>query len=181
VNPTHPAHPDLDALVHIFYRRMHDLGRFTEVAPTDLPAPYDILLAHHSHMTVTLERYFDCRVNLQVLETHTTESHYSRKILLLRPSDEEALQFGIARLDFSFLDAEVRCEIESQAAPLGRILIEHNVLRQVQLASLWRVEPSAELRKLFGLEKQGVTYGRTALIYCNGDPAVELLEIVRPM
>jgi len=24
------------------------------------------------------------------------------------------------------------------------------------------------------------TYGRTALIYCNGEPAVELLEIVTP-
>ena len=181
MNPTHPTHPDLDALVHIFYRRMHDLGRFAEVASAELPAPYDQLLAHHSHMTVTLERYFDCRVNLGVLETNTTETHYSRKILLLRPSDDEVLQFGIARLDFSFLDAEVRREIERQRAPLGRILIEHNVLREVQLASLWRVQPAEELRKLFGLDKGRRTFGRTALIYCNGEPAVELLEIVRPL
>jgi len=181
VNPTSPAHPDLDTLVHIFYRRMHDLGRFAQIAPTDLPAPYDLLLAHDSHMTVTVERYFDCRVNLQVLETHTTPTHYSRKILLVRPSDEEVVQFGIARLNYRFVDAAVRREIESQSAPLGRILIEHNVLREVQLASLWRVLPGEELRKLFRLEKGRRTFGRTALIYCNGEPAVELLEIVRPM
>ena len=75
----------------------------------------------------------------------------------------------------------MRAEIESQNTPLGRILIEHNVMRQVQLISLWKVAPGEELRKLFGLADADVTYGRTALIYCNGVPAVELLEIVAPV
>jgi hypothetical protein len=54
------------------------------------------------------------------------------------------------------------------------------VLRQVQLVDLWRLTPGDELRKLFGLEKLQPCFGRTALIYCNGDPAVELLEVVAP-
>ncbi len=181
MKPAPPTQPDLQTLVRLFYKRVDDLGRFTEVAASDLPAPYDQLLAHESHMTVSVEQYFQCRVDLKVLETHHTTTRYARKILLVRPSDSVVVQFGIARLNFRFLDPPVQREIESQRAPLGRILIEHNVLRQVQLASLWRVKPGAELRKLFGLEKEGATYGRTALIYCNGDPAVELLEIVRPM
>jgi hypothetical protein len=33
---------------------------------------------------------------------------------------------------------------------------------------------------MFGLAKPQTVYGRTALIYCNGEPAIELLEIVTP-
>jgi chorismate-pyruvate lyase len=64
--------------------------------------------------------------------------------------------------------------------PLGRVLIEHNVMRNVRLLSLWQIEPGAELRQLFKLPEAERCYGRTALIYCNGVPAVELLEIVTP-
>jgi phenylpyruvate tautomerase PptA (4-oxalocrotonate tautomerase family) len=65
-------------------------------------------------------------------------------------------------------------------APLGRVLIQHNVLREVQLTSLWRINPAEELRNLLDLPAGQIIYGRTALIYCNGEPAVELLEIVTP-
>ena len=58
------------------------------------------------------------------------------------------------------------------------MLIQHNVLREVQLVALWKVEPGAELRQLFNKQEGDIVYGRTALIYCNGEPAVELLEIV---
>ena len=37
-----------------------------------------------------------------------------------------------------------------------------------------------DLAAIFGVTPGSVTYGRTALIYCNGKPAVELLEIVAP-
>jgi hypothetical protein len=60
------------------------------------------------------------------------------------------------------------------------VLIEHNVLRNVRLLSLWEIQPGPELRNLFGLTGSETCYGRTALIYCDGVPAVELLEIVTP-
>ena len=49
-----------------------------------------------------------------------------------------------------------------------------------QLASLYRVMPGPDLCQLFGLQAPLATYGRTAFIYCDGFPAVELLEIVPP-
>ena len=85
------------------------------------------------------------------------------------------------RLNLTFLEEHVRQEIESETTPLGRILIEHDVLRDVRLLSLWRIEPGSDLVKMFGLDKPETCYGRTALIYCNGLPAVELLEIVTPL
>jgi hypothetical protein len=88
--------------------------------------------------------------------------------------------FGIPRLNLRLVDDAVRAEILGQNKPLGRVLIEHNVLREVQLASLYRVEPGPNLRQLIGLTSPLATYGRTAFIYCDGYPAVELLEIVSP-
>lgn len=173
--------PDLHVLVDIFYSAIADLGEFEEVDEDDLPEPYRGLLDHDEHMTVTVERFHHSPVDVRVLQTHFTPSHYSRKILLSRHSDGRVVQYGIVRLNFSFLGDDVRHEIESQQTPLGRILIEHNVLRKVKLLSLWRIDPGVELGKLFELDRPQTCYGRTALIYCNSVPAVELLEIVPPV
>ena len=91
--------------------------------------------------------------------------------------------YGIVRLDFRYVDDDVRREIVSRQIPLGKILIEHNVLRQLQLVGLWKIEPGSDLRNIFGMEPNSPlsVYGRTALIYCDGEPAVELLEIVSPV
>ena len=173
--------PVLDALVDLFYESMGELGEFEEIPRGEAPQPFDELLAHDQHMTVTVERFHDSKVDVDVLDVHHSRTHYSRKILLTRQSDGAVVQFGLVRLCLDFLDPQVRQEIESQNTPLGRILIEHNVMRDVQLISLWKVTPGEDLRKLFGLAGSDTTYGRTALIYCNGVPAVELLEIVAPV
>lgn len=173
--------PVLDALIDLFYESSGDLGKFEEIPRSAAPKPFDELLAHDKHMTVTVERFHDSPVDVAVLETHNSRSHYSRKILLKRQSDGKVVQFGLVRLCLDFLEPDIRQKIESQDTPLGRILIEHNVMREVQLISLWKVTPGEELRKLFGLANSDLTYGRTALIYCNGVPAVELLEIVTPV
>ena len=81
-----------------------------------------------------------------MLSTKREDHYYSRKILLLGEADHRVVQFGIVRLDFDFLDPVVRQEIESQRIPLGRVLIEHNVMREIELLSLWRIEPGSDLR-----------------------------------
>ena len=174
------ATPELQALVELFYPLPDQLGTFQEVERSQLPEPYQTLLDHDEHMTVTVEAHHGCAVDVQVLETHITDNHYSRKILLTRQTDGAVVQFGIVRLNTDYLGADVRREIESEAIPLGRILINHNVLRNVRLLSLWKIEPGEDLCRLLGLSSRTPTYGRTALIYCNGVPAVELLEIVTP-
>jgi chorismate-pyruvate lyase len=172
---------DLDTLVGLFYERPELLGRFEEVDSHDLSRDYRMLLAHDGHMTVTVERFHNGPVDLRVLETKITRTHYARKVLLARASDGEVVQYGIMRLDFSCVSPEVRREVESQKTPLGRILIAHNVLREVHLTRLYKVTPGEELRKLFNLSPGQVTFGRTAVIHFDGEPAVELLEIVTPV
>lgn len=180
MNQVPPASPDLDTLVGLFYANPDELGQLEMVTAGEMPPAHQTLLAHNAHMTVTVERFHASTVSVQVMQTRVSQSHYARKILLTRDSDGRVVQFGIVRLDFGYLEPAVQREIESEQTPLGRILIEHNVLRQVELVALWKVTPGEDLRKLCGLAPGQVIYGRTALIHCNGEPAVELLEIVTP-
>lgn len=181
VTPSRRVTPELTALAELFYPSVDALAEFVEVSEDELPATPRELLWHDAHMTVTVEAHHNSPVNVRVLDTHTTPTHYSRRILLTRESDGRVVQFGIVRLNSTFLGDDVREEIESQRTPLGRILIEHNVLRDVRLLSLWRIEPGSDLMDAFGLSTHETCYGRTAFIYCNGLPAVELLEIVTPV
>jgi chorismate-pyruvate lyase len=172
--------PALDHLAGLFYANAAELGTFDEVLAEAMPEPYRKLLAHHEHMTVAVEKHHASRVDVQVLTTKHAGDYYSRKIVLHRQSDGRPVLFGIPRLNLRLVDESVRQEILSENKPLGRVLIDHNVLREVQLASLYRVVPGPDLCQLFRLQSPLATYGRTAFIYCDGFPAVELLEIVPP-
>ncbi|MFO0903007.1 MAG: hypothetical protein U0939_08415 [Pirellulales bacterium] len=172
--------PDLQALGDLFYSSLGELGEFTELKREATPQPFRNLLAHDEHMTVTVESHWGGPVDVRVLAVHRTPTHYSRKIALQLKSTGQMVLFGLVRLNLSFLEPQVRAEIESERTPLGRVLIEHNVLRNVRLLSLWKVRAAQELAAIFGIAPDSVCYGRTALIYCNGVPAVELLEIIPP-
>lgn len=187
--------PALDHLASLFYADLAELGTFEEVLAESTPEPYRELLAHHQHMTVSVERYYASPVEVEVLATRLDGDYYSRKIVLhARESGNSneaggvpaagarpVVLFGIPRINLRLMDEAVREEILGQKTPLGRVLIEHNVLREVQLASLYRVTPGRELCKLLGLRESQTTYGRTAFIYVDGYPAIELLEIVAPV
>ncbi|HZN36709.1 MAG TPA: hypothetical protein VFB80_22925 [Pirellulaceae bacterium] len=172
--------PALDHLAGLFYSDMAELGAFEEVLAEQLPQPYRTLLAHHEHMTVAVEKYHSEKVEVEVIAARRTGDYYCRKIVLHLQSDAKTVLFGIPRLNLRLLDDDVRREILSENKPLGRVLIDHNVLREVQLASLYRVTAGPDLCRMFGLAEPLPTYGRTAFIYCDGYPAVELLEIVSP-
>ncbi|MDG1874927.1 MAG: hypothetical protein P8J27_13515 [Mariniblastus sp.] len=169
---------ELEILIKLFFKDTNRLGLFKEVATDDIPEPSRSLLGHDHHMTVTLEEHHGSSVDVQVLATRIDGEHYSRKILLTRKPDNKVVQYGIVRLNTSVLADEVRQEIEAQQIPLGRVLINHDVMREVKLLSLFQIQCGVELAESFGFEVGDVCYGRTALIYCDGSPAIELLEIV---
>jgi len=101
---------DLDSLLALFFDGLQPLGRFAEVEADQV----------------------------DVLEHRTDGDHYSRKILLRRQSDAKVVMYGIVRLLLPAVTDVVRQQIESREIPLGRVLINHNVLREVQLLGLYR-------------------------------------------
>lgn len=171
---------ELGELIRLFYADAGELGMFGQCAGDDIPDDYRALLAHDAHMTVTVEERHRCAVNVEVLRSQESASHYVREILLRRSSDNRVVQYGIVRLKLNAIEAGARAEILAKQIPLGRVLINHNVLRQVQLLAVWKVICGPALAELLDASAGDVTYGRTALIHCNEEPAIELLEIVTP-
>ena len=145
-----------------------------------MPDVYQRLLVHEEHMTVAMEAFHESLVDVDVLETNVTSTHYARKILLRRQTDKVVVQFGIMRVNLTLLDDDVRREIQQQQRPLGRILVRHNLMRTIHLCELWNVVPGDDLQRHFAIGPTDQTYGRTAAIAMGGAPAVEVLEIVAP-
>lgn len=166
-------------LTSLFFPSMDELGAFEPVESGDLPAAYQSLLAHNDHMTVTVEAWHNSMVDVRVLAEQREDDNYARKILLVLQRGGCHVQFGIMRINLAGLPEIVRLEIESQALPLGRIMIRHHLMREVELCQLWRVKPGPELRLQLQLEDDEPIFGRTARILVDGRPAVELLEIVK--
>ncbi len=170
-------HP-LAAITAPFFPLLAALGDFEQVTAPEMPAEYRTLLAHDEHMTVAVEAYNGGSVEVRALQTAWDGDFYTRSSLLVRQSDAAPVQLGVMRIDMRQLSADVRAEIESQSAPLGRILIRHNVLRKVELDCVWRIKPGPALQDYLRLDSAAhAIYGRTARIVVEGRPAVELLEI----
>jgi chorismate-pyruvate lyase len=151
------------------------------VIPGDeVPAPYHDLLVHEHHMTVTVEAYHGGPVDVRVLAWRQDGSRYSRKILLVHRATGEVVQFGIVRIDLDQTTPEVRAALLARQTPVGRILIEHDVMRRIEPTAFVRIDAGPEQMAWFGEGGDGVLYGRLALIHFDGVPAVEVLEVVRP-
>ncbi|MCO6046313.1 hypothetical protein NG895_20635 [Aeoliella sp. ICT_H6.2] len=169
---------ELTARAAIFSTDLAQLGKFTPVGEDDLPESYASLLAHHNHMTVTLEAYWESLVAVRVVQERLDGAVYARQSLLARHSDGAVVQYGIMSIDLTDLPPRVRQAIETASGPLGRVLIKNNLLRDVELLALWHIVAGEELARNLGVPAGRVVYGRSAAIHLSGARAVDLLEIV---
>lgn len=170
----------LNSMIQLFYADRMELGVFERTPAEQCPTVYRSLLDHTAHMTVTVEQHHQDCVEVEVLSEALSGNKYQRKILLRLASDHRVVQFGIVRLDLNCLPVDIRSPIVSGNTPLGRILIESKILREVQLCDLWKVHCGKELAGYFSVADGAVTFGRTARILVDGQSGIELLEIVAP-
>ena len=157
----------------------------TWLQPGDLPEPANTLLVHHHHMTVTLEAHYGGPVVLLALARRLEGQTYSRKLLLKDSGSSKVILFGIVRIHLDLVTDQVRELIMEEKIPLGRLLIDQGVLRRVERTALLSYPIRQVDRERFqvGNEIHDGTpiYGRLAMLYCDGKPAIELLEVVRPI
>lgn len=144
-----------------------------------VPEPHHRLLVHSHHMTVTVEEFYGDAVDVRVLDARRDGDSYARKILLALRGSGKVVQFGIVHIDLGFLAPDVRDEIVSQRTPLGRVLIEHNVLRVVRPVEFFRAVPGPAMGEWLGSGEP--TYGRLGVIYTDGKPAIRVAEILAPV
>jgi hypothetical protein len=185
---TDPAHQSADAdlftpnasrLATLFYNELDQLGRLEPISVEDMPSDARLLLAHTEHMTVSLESFHGSLVSVNALDEWRDEASYARASLLSRQSDGAIVQFGIMRIWLADLPQVAQEEIANRKEPLGRVLIRHGILREVEVLTLWRIEPGPVLRKNLQLDGRGPVYGRSAQILVDERPTVQLLEIVK--
>ncbi|REJ86743.1 MAG: hypothetical protein DWQ34_03230 [Planctomycetota bacterium] len=172
---------EYNSLTALFPQPVPLVEKVEYIPASATPEPYKSLLVHDKHMTVTMEQYHGCPVDVHVLERRRDHDLYSRKITLTKTGTDKVIQFGLVRFDFQYVDDQVRDEIVSEAIPLGRVLINHNVLRHVDLNAILKVTAGPGLAEALQMPEGGVTYGRVATIFCNEKPAIDLLEISAPL
>ena len=201
-------HDELLALTNLFPTGELLFLKAEHIPSALVPEPYKTLLVHDHHMTLAMEAHHGCSVDVRVLN-HRYEGHvYAREILLLKgragavgqtgagssspphpnplppkaggEGTRSVVQYGIVRFNFRYVTEAVRDEIVAGQTPLGRVLINHNVLRHIDLGAILEIQAGPRLAAHFGMPVGGVTYGRMATIFCNRQPAVDLLEISSP-
>ncbi|MFO0937902.1 MAG: hypothetical protein U0798_15475 [Gemmataceae bacterium] len=146
-----------------------------------VPEPYRRLLVHRFHMTVTVESYFGDRVNVNVVESkRRDDSTYSREIFLSLVQSGRIVQFGVVTIDLNALPGNVSEIILSEAVPLGRALIENNVLTTIEPHCYLKVALAPAFCERFQYPHPATTYGRIGQIRANGQPAIDVLEILVP-
>jgi chorismate-pyruvate lyase len=171
--------PSAARLATLFYETLGELGRFLPVTVDALPPDYRSLLAHNDHMTVALEAFHNSLVDVRALAEWRDDASYARASVLSRQTDGAVVQFGIMRIWLADLPPAAQDEITSKRSPLGRVLIRHNLLRDVELITLWQIAAGRVLQDALQLNSGDTIFGRSAQILVDERPTVQLLEIAK--
>lgn len=155
-----------------------DACHWQSVKPEEMPEAYRKLLVHHDHMTTVLSKYHNHPVELKVLQHEINGDVYRRKIILAAGEPENVVEFGIVRIDLRFTPDAVREAIIERKTPLGDILIQHNVLRRIDPRWYIKIPAGSELLRDLQHRPEHEVFGRVGTIYCDDQPALELLEVV---
>ncbi len=138
------------------------------------------LLVHHHHMTVTVEAHHGSPVTVRVLQKVLDGDAYTREIELICNKTGLAVLHGVVRIHLQYCKDDVRNLILGEGQPLGRILITHGVLTRIELVGLLLLNGASLPEGWFHTLGQDAP-GRLAVIYCDGKPAIELLEVISPI
>lgn len=171
----------MQALSHICEGLLDEAAALANPEPISaeqVPEPYAELLVHNEHMTVRLEKYHGQPVRLRVLQEHIEDNIYRREIVLLAGASDMIVEVGIVRLNLDKVPADVRTEILDRDKPLGDILIDHDILRRIEPRWYLRFTQRCGLLLCFSDPPPETAFGRIGTIHCNGEAAIELLEVV---
>ena len=146
-----------------------------------LPEPYRDVLAHAEHMTERLERRYRQEMQLEVLDVRDSKRGYARRLRMRAGSGGPIVLEGWMRVLLECLPVALRDGVRAGARPLGRMLIDAEVERRIDLLSF--VAPGETRADWASREDRPAlvgTYGRIATIEIEGQKAVDLVEFVAP-
>lgn len=171
------AESALDSLCQWFFEDRLSAEGCEPVLAANLPPAFRELLVHNEHMTRKLEAYHQSPMRLRVLHERMEDNIYSRNIELVT-GDDHVVEFGIVRIDLKFTPEPVKSQILDKQNPLGDILISNEVLRRIEPRWYMKFSKDSPLADHFEHHEGEMLAGRVGIIYCENEPAIELLEVV---
>lgn len=169
-------HAALADLCDGFFGELAFLERCPRLEAEELPAGARRLLVHHEHMTTVLREVYGRPVELVVQAQRQDDYEYARRVVLRLAGTERIVEVGVVRIDLRFTSPSVQAEILSRREPLGDILTRHGVLRRISPRWYFRFPGGTPIADAFGGGAEA--FGRVGTIYCDEQPAIELLEVV---
>ena len=158
------------------------LPEIEEVTSLDIPQPYRYLLVHTKDMTSTLERFYQARTQLQLLNSATNNGVYQREVLLTLDPTNAPVEFGAIAIQLPLFPPEAAEAVVDARQPLGAILQEHGMPFVSRPKAFIRVLPDEAISGVLGLEQPAEMYGRCNALYDpTGRTLADIVEILPPV
>jgi hypothetical protein len=148
------------------------------IAPSRIPPPYDMLLAHEREMTSTLERHFDTTLVVRVLSAWTRGRWYYRRSLLAQELSGRPVAMGMVRLNMYAFSARVCAQIVRGETPLGRILHNAGLRYHSRPRTFLEITPTSEMMGVFWMRECRTLYGRQTDVTLTGERIGNIIEVL---
>jgi len=161
------------------------LAAVVPVEPGDLPSPARELLDHRRTMTEVLAEFFDCEMDLRVLEAETDPATgvYRRRIVLVTREGRRVVEHGWLTVEPGALPAPAAEELARGEAPFGRHLRTLATAFRVEPDRWFRGELEGEVAEALGVRAGAATAGRCSRIVAADDGRVlaHAVEVLAPL
>jgi chorismate-pyruvate lyase len=176
-----PVQPLVYPLDSFYARAGRPLPLIEAVAGEAMPEPYRDLLVHDVDMTSTLERYYNGRVRIEIIQSERRDDFYFRALVLIIEGTLKRIEFGAIRINLSLFKPAARQLILEGAQPLGRILQMCDVPYTSRPKAFLRMRSDAYINQALGLEGSLALYGRRNTLFDPKQRAyAEIVEILPP-
>lgn len=159
------------------------LAAVVPVEAGELPPPARELLDHRRTMTEVLAEFFDCEVDLRVLEAGTDPDTgiYRRRVVLVTREGRRVVEHGWLTVEPGALTAPAAEELARGEAPFGRHLRTLATAFQVAPDGWFRVELDGEVAAALGVRAGAATAGRRSrIVDADGRVLARAVEVLAP-
>lgn len=158
-----------------------DMPVVREITAATIPEPQFELLVHDHDMTPTLEAHHGDRITLETLQTLRNGTIYAREVLLRLVSSNRVVEYGASRIHLDAFPDSIQELLLEGKTPLGTIMNEYGVPHLSRPERFLQADIGTVMRQAFGLEGEGVLYGRQNVVRNpQGRPMYEVIEILPP-
>lgn len=149
------------------------------LAPDQLPATAQRLLAHQRDMTSTLAEFHGSELRVEVLQQKRSEEFYLREVFLRTITTGAIVEYGVIAIAMARFDPEQQSAIHAGETPLGALLHRFRIPFQSAPICFFSLAPGDRANPALAAVNHGAAYGRfNHLATPAGDPLAWIMEIL---